>query len=191
MIAHLRGQILVRGQDFIILEVSGVGFRVRVPSSTLDPLGLEGNVAEVFTHLHVREDDLSLFGFATQDELVLFELLLSVSGIGPKAALGILSSATPNTVRAAIAQGNLDVLTGIPGIGKKMAQRLVLELKGKIDLEEAELVEVSPLDQEVVAALVNLGYSAAEAQRAARAVPQSEKVVEDRIRAALRYLGGG
>lgn len=191
MIAHLKGQILARGQDSVIVDVSGVGFRVRIPSSTLEMLGMEGSIAELFTHLHVREDDLALYGFATQDELALFELLLGVSGIGPKAALGVLSSATPNTVRAAIAQGNLDVLTGIPGIGKKMAQRLVLELKSKIDLTEAELGEVSPLDQEVVAGLVNLGYSAAEAQRAARAVPPSEKVVEDRIRAALRYLGGG
>ncbi len=190
MISHLRGQILMRGDDFIVLDVQGVGFHVRVPASTLDMLGDVGANAELFTHLHVREDDLSLFGFATQDELSLFEMLLSVSGIGPKASLGILSAAPPHTVRAAIAQNNLDILTGIPGIGKKTAQRLVLELKGKIEVSE-ELAEVSPLDQEVVAALVNLGYSAAEAQRAARAVPPSEKLVEDRIRWALRYLGGG
>ncbi len=191
MISHLRGRMLMRGGDFVVIEVTGVGFRVRVPTSTLEKLGMEGDNAELYTHLHVREDDLSLFGFASDDELGLFELLLTVSGIGPKAALGVLSAAPPNTIRAAIAQGNLDVLTGIPGIGKKMAQRLVLELKGRIDLTEVELAEVSPLDQEVIAALVNLGYSAAEAQRAARAVPASEKLVEDRIRAALRYLGGG
>lgn len=191
MISHLRGQILMRGGDFVVIEVNGVGFRVRVPTSTLEKLGTEGDRAELYTHLHVREDDLSLFGFSSDDELGLFELLLTVSGIGPKAALGVLSAAPPHMVRAAIAGGNLDVLTGIPGIGKKMAQRLVLELKGKIDMTELELAEVSPLDQEVVAALINLGYSAAEAQRAARAVPPSEKLVEDRIRAALRYLGGG
>ncbi len=180
----------MRGEDSIVLDVNGVGYRVRVPTSTLDALGADGADAELFTHLHVREDDLSLFGFATEDELQLFELLLTVSGIGPKAALGILSAAPPNTIRAAIAQNNLDVLTGISGIGKKMAQRLVLELKGKVDLG-AELAEVSPLDQEVVAALIGLGYSAVEAQRAARSIPPSEKLVEDRIRAALRYLGGG
>ncbi len=190
MIAQLRGQIIKRGDDFVILDVHGVGFRVRVPASTLESLGMEGSNAELLTHLPVREDDLSLFGFATEDELELFELLLTVSGIGPKAALGILSAAPSQTVRAAIAQNNLDLLTGIPGIGKKTAQRLVLELKGKVEVSE-ELAEASPLDQEVVAALVNLGYSAAEAQRAARAVPSSEKLVEDRIRWALRYLGGG
>ncbi len=190
MISHLRGQILMRGDDFVVIDVGGVGFRVRVPASTLSVLGDSGANAEVFTHLHVREDDLSLFGFATEDELKLFEMLLTVSGIGPKAALGILSAAPPNTVRSAIDQNNLDLLTEIPGIGKKTAQRLVLELKGKVEVGE-ELQEISPLDQEVVAALVNLGYSAAEAQRAARAVPSSAKAVEDRIRAALRYLGGG
>ncbi len=191
MISYLRGQILMRGDDSIVLDVNGVGYRVRVPTSTLDTLGEAGTPAELFTHLHVREDDLSLFGFATEDELKIFELLLTVSGIGPKGALGALSAAAPNLIRAAIAQNNLDALTGLPGIGKKTAQRLVLELKGKIDLSEAALGEVSAVDQEVVAALVNLGYSAAEAQRAARAVPPSEKLVEDRIRAALRYLGTG
>jgi holliday junction DNA helicase RuvA len=190
MISHLRGTILMRGDDFVVIDVGGVGLRVRVPTTTLAAVGEVGARAAVFTHLHVREDDLSLFGFATQDELELFELLLTVSGIGPRAALGILSAAPPFTVRAAIAQNNLDLLTGIPGIGKKTAQRLVLELKGKIEAGE-ELEEFSPLDQEVVAALVNLGYSAAEAQRAARSVPPSVKTVEDRIRAALRYLGGG
>lgn len=191
MIAQIRGIIAVRRDDVVVIDVNGVGFRVRTPTSTAATLGEVGTEARLFTHLHVREDDLSLYGFATEEELSLFESLLSVSGIGPKAALGVLSAAAPNTVRAAIAQGNLQVLTGIPGIGKKTAQRLVLELKGKLDLTEAEFGETTPLDQEVIAALVNLGYSAAEAQQAARAVPSSEHVVEDRIRAALRYLGGG
>lgn len=191
MIAQIRGTIAVRRDDAVVIDVNGVGFRVRTPTSTAATLGEVGTEARLFTHLHVREDDLSLYGFATEEELSLFESLLSVSGIGPKAALGVLSAAAPNTVRAAIAQGNLQVLTGIPGIGKKTAQRLVLELKGKLDLNEAEFGETTPLDQEVIAALVNLGYSAAEAQQAARAVPSSEHVVEDRIRAALRYLGGG
>lgn len=179
----------MRGADSIVLEVNGVGYRVRVPAPTLDQLGAEGAAAELHTHLHVREDDLSLYGFATADELELFELLLGVSGIGPKAALNTLSVANPQTVRAAIAQNNLDVLTGIPGIGKKTAQRLVLELKGKIEAGE-EIAELSPLDQEVTATLINLGYSAAESQRAARAASSSGKTLEDRLRAALQYLGG-
>ncbi|TAH52171.1 MAG: Holliday junction branch migration protein RuvA [Chloroflexota bacterium] len=187
MISLLRGTLFQRATDSIILDVNGVGYRVRVPTTTLSSLGDLGTPAELYTHLHVREDDLSLFGFATQDELDLFEMLLSVSGIGPKVALGILSSAPPNEIRAAIAQGNLEILSGIKGIGKKTAQRLVLELKGKIELGE-EISELSPLDGEVAATLINLGYSAAEAQRAARAAPGV--TLEDKLRAALQYLGG-
>lgn len=187
MISFLRGTLLQRAPDSVILDVNGVGYRVRIPTTTLSRLGDIGTVAELFTHLHVREDDLSLFGFATQDELGLFELLLSVSGIGPKVALGILSSAPPNEIRAAIAQNNLEILGSIKGIGKKTAQRLVLELKGKVEVGE-EISELSPLDGEVAATLINLGYSAAEAQRAARAV--QGKTLEEKLRAALQYLGG-
>lgn len=187
MIAFLRGPLLQRAADSVILDVNGIGYRVRIPTTTLSRLGDLGTVAELYTHLHVREDDLSLFGFVTQDEQDLFELLLSVSGIGPKVALGILSSAPPNEIRAAISQNNLEILGSIKGIGKKTAQRLVLELKGKVEVGE-EISELSPLDGEVAATLINLGYSASEAQRAARAVPG--KTLEDKLRAALQYLGG-
>lgn len=187
MIAFLHGTLLQRATDAIILDVNGVGYRVRIPTTTLASLGDLGTRVELYTHLHVREDDMSLFGFATQDEHDLFELLLSVSGIGPKVALGILSSAPPNEIRNAIAQGNLEILSGIRGIGKKTAQRLVLELKGKVELGE-EISELSPLDGEVAATLINLGYSAAEAQRAARSVKGT--TLEEKLRAALQYLGG-
>jgi Holliday junction DNA helicase RuvA len=186
MISFLRGTILQRAPDSIILEVNNVGYRVRVPTSTLASLGDLGRSAELYTHMHVREDDISLFGFATQDELGLFEMLLSVSGIGPKVALGILSSAPPNEIRAAIAEGNLEILGSIKGIGKKTAQRLVLELKGKVEIGE-EISELSPLDGEVAATLINLGYSAAEARRAAASV--QGVTLEDKLRAALQYLG--
>ncbi len=192
MIATLTGKIQSRTDDSLIVNVGGVGFRVRVPSGTLANLGAVGSDAMLFTHLHVREDDLSLYGFATEEELRLFETLLTVSGIGPKVAMGVLSSAPADTLRVAIAQGNLDVLTAIPGIGKKTAQRLVLELKGKIDVSGlGEVGELSPMDEDVMNALINLGYSAAEATRAARSVPSSAKTVEDRVRIALQYLGGG
>ncbi len=187
MIAFLRGTLLQRTTDSIILDVNGVGYRVRIPTTTLASLGDLGTSVELYTHLHVREDDMSLFGFATQDELDLFEMLLSVSGIGPKVGLGILSSAPPNEIRSAIGQGNLEILSGIKGIGKKTAQRLVLELKGKVEVGE-EIAELSPLDGEVAATLINLGYSAAEAQRAARSV--RGVTLEEKLRAALQYLGG-
>jgi holliday junction DNA helicase RuvA len=191
MIATLHGKLQMRADDSIIVNVGGVGFRVRVPTGTLGDLGAVGSDVHLFTHLRVREDELSLYGFATESELHLFETLLTVSGIGPRIALALLSSAPAETVRFAIAQGNLDVLTAIPGVGKKTAQRLVLELKGKVDVSGlGEIGELGPLDEDVMNALINLGYSAAEASQAARAVPSSAKTIEDRLRLALQHLGG-
>jgi Holliday junction DNA helicase RuvA len=192
MIATLYGKLQARADDTIIVNVGGVGLRVRVSASTVAGLGAVGSEVQLFTHLRVREDELSLYGFATEEELRLFETLMTVSGIGPKVALGVLSAAPTETVRMAIAQGNLEVLTAIPGIGKKTAQRIVLELKGKLDLGGlAEAGALSPLDEDVMNALINLGYSAAEATRAARSVPSNVKTVEERVRIALQYLGGG
>lgn len=192
MIATIHGKLQSRTDDSLVVNVGGIGLRVRVTSGTLANLGAVGSEVQLFTHLRVREDELSLYGFATEDELRLFETLMTVSGIGPKVALGILSAASTETLRIAIAQGNVEMLTTFPGIGKKTAQRLVLELKGKVDVSGlGEVTELTPLDEDVVAALINLGYSAAEAARAARAVPSSAKTVEDRVRVALQYLGGG
>ncbi len=191
MIATIHGKLQSRTDDSLVVTVGGIGLRVRVTSGTLANLGAIGSEVQLFTHLRVREDELSLYGFATEDELRLFETLMTVSGIGPKVALGILSAASTDTLRIAIAQGNVEMLTTFPGIGKKTAQRLVLELKGKVDVSGlGEVSELTPLDEDVVAALINLGYSAAEAARAARAVPSSAKTVEDRVRVALQYLGG-
>jgi holliday junction DNA helicase RuvA len=191
MISSLHGKIQARTDDSLILNVGGVGFRVRVPTGALAALGAVGSDAMLYTHLHVREDDLSLYGFMTEDELGLFEKLLTVSGIGPKVGLSVLSNASPETIRYAIAQGNSDALTAIPGIGKKTAQRLVLELKGKVDLAGlGEMGELAPVDEDVMNALINLGYSAAEATRAARSVPANVKTIEERVRIALQYLGG-
>lgn len=190
MIATLHGKLQHRADDGIIVNVGGVGFRVRVPVRILADLGAVGSDVNLFTHLHVREDDLSLYGFSSEDELRLFETLLTVSGIGPKVALGILSAASSETLRLAIAQGNVDVLTTFPGIGKKTAQRMVLELKNKIDVSGlGEMGELTPADEDVMNALINLGYSAAEAARAAQAVPASAKTTEERIRVALQNLG--
>jgi Holliday junction DNA helicase RuvA len=192
MIATLHGKLQSSIDDALIINVGGVGFRVRAPSGTIANLGAVGSDVMLFTHLHVREDDLSLYGFATEDELRLFEMLLTVSGIGPKVAMGVLSSAPSETLRAAIGQGNLDALMALPGIGKKTAQRLVLELKGKVDVTGlGDIGELSPMDEDVMNALINLGYSAAEATRAARSIPSNVKTVEDRVRIALQYLGGG
>ncbi len=192
MIATLEGRLDARLDEAVIVNVNGVGFRVRVPAPTLADLGAVGSEVHLFTHLHVREDDLSLYGFASDNELRLFEILLTVSGIGPKVALSVLSNASPDSLRLAIAQGNLEALTAIPGIGKKMAQRLVLELKGKVQAPGlGEVSEWTPADEDVMNALITLGYSAVEAARAARSVPASADTVEERLRIALQSLGGG
>ncbi len=191
MIATVRGRLEARGDDAIVVNVGGIGLRVRVPSRVLADIGGTGSEVHLFTHLRVREDELSLYGFGSEDELRLFETLLTVTGIGPRVALGVLSAAHVDTLRTAIAQGNVDILTAIPGIGKKTAQRLVLELKGKIDVSGlGQVPELSPADEDVMNALINLGYSAAEAARAARSVPSDAKALEERVRVALQYLGG-
>lgn len=190
MIGSLTGKLQARQDDTIILNVGGVGFRVRVSANTAAGLGGIGSETQLFTHLRVREDELSLYGFATEEELRLFETLMTVSGVGPKVALSILAAAPIETLKLALAEGNVDALTAVPGIGKKTAQRLVLELKGKIDVTGlADVGEISPLDKDVIDALINLGYSAAEATRAARAVSARAKTIEDRVRMALQYLG--
>jgi holliday junction DNA helicase RuvA len=190
MIGSLAGKLQSRQDDTIILSVGGVGFRIRVSASAAAGLGEVGSSVQVFTHLRVREDELSLYGFATEEELHLFETLMTVSGVGPKVAMNVLSSAPIGMLKIALAEGNVDALTAVPGIGKKTAQRLVLELKGKIDAGGlSEVSEISPLDKDVIDALINLGYSAAEATRASRAVPASARSIEERVRIALQYLG--
>lgn len=191
MIGTLAGKLQARQDDTIILNVGGVGFRVRVSANTAAGLGGIGSETQLFTHLRVREDELSLYGFATEEELRLFETLMTVSGVGPKVAMSILAAAPIETLKLALAEGNVDALTAVPGIGKKTAQRLVLELKGKIDVSGlTDVGEISPLDKDVIDALINLGYSAAEATRAARAVSSRAKTIEDRVRMALQFLGG-
>ncbi len=191
MIATLRGRLQARGDDSIVLDVGGVGYGVRLSTRTMAELGGVGSEVQLFTHLRVREDELTLYGFTSKDDLRLFEILLTVTGVGPKVALGVLSAAPSDTLRLAIAQGNVDVLTGIPGIGRKTAQRLVLELKGKVDVSGlGEIGELTPADEDVINALVNLGFSAADAARAARSVPSGTKTVEERVRFALQNLGG-
>jgi Holliday junction DNA helicase RuvA len=183
MIASLRGRVVARRPDGLVLDVGGVGYLVQATQRALQK-GRTGEEVTLDTHLHVREDILQLYGFAEPAERELFELLLSVSGVGPKVALAILSSSTPADLRRAIALEDTTRFVAIPGIGKKTAQRVVLELKEKLGPVEA-LAE--PSRQELVArdALLELGYSVPEADRAlARTDP--ELPPEERVRQALR-----
>jgi len=192
MIASLRGRLAAKGEDHIIVSVGGIGFKVYVPTPLLEKLANPGEEVELHTHLQVREKELSLYGCGTAEELAFFQLLLGVSGVGPKLALAILSSAPLDILRQAIVQGDVDTLFRIPGIGRKTAERLILELKGRIELERVmALPSITRVDAEVIEALTSLGYGLSEAQRALKALPQEELSLEERLFLALQYLGRG
>jgi len=191
MIASVRGVVAGTGQDSIVVQVGGVGFRVFVPRSLLDGLDGPGQELVLFTHLHVRENELTLYGCATEEEIALFRLLLGVSGVGPKVALAILSSLPPDRLRAAIAQEDVTVLARVPGIGPKTAKKLVFDLKDKVAIEALPGVPppvLTEADADLIAALTGLGYSVSEAQEAIRHLPREAISLEERVRLALAYF---
>jgi len=189
MIASVQGRCAAKGDNHVVVDVSGVGFQVFVPPSLLEGLSGIGQELILFTHLHVRENELSLYGFATHEELALFELLLRVSGIGPKVALKIVSILSVEALREAIASGDAAMLTRVPGIGKKTAERVMVDLKDKLGVGELVLHPgLTHVDAEVMSALTSLGYSTAEAQAALRSLPSEDLTLEERIRLALQYL---
>lgn len=187
MIAGLEGKLQSRSTDGAIIKVGGVSLQVYMPASTLSTLGAIGEAVHLHTHLHLREDNVALYGFATAEELELFRSLIGVSGVGPKVALAILSALNPGQLALAIASGNVDLLSSVPGVGPKMAGRLALELKGK--LEGIMVSAPAEGDAEVVAALTGLGYSASEAASALASLPDSAELsVEEKIKLALQYF---
>ncbi|RJQ37627.1 MAG: Holliday junction branch migration protein RuvA [Dehalococcoidia bacterium] len=193
MISNLTGTLEAMGDDWVVVNVGGVGFKVFVPNSDLSQIGSPGGKVKLFTHLHVREDNISLFGSTSQEELGLFEVLIGVSGIGPKLALAMLSVMEPEKLAAAIATSNSLMLTRIPGIGKKTAERIILELKDKVSagMLAISAPELAPENAEVLAALVSLGYSTSEAAQAVSSLPRDSKLgLEEKIRLALSYYGG-
>ncbi|HNR96805.1 MAG: Holliday junction ATP-dependent DNA helicase RuvA [Chloroflexi bacterium ADurb.Bin180] len=189
MITSLRGQVVSRGENHVVVDVGGVGFKVWVPPQTA--AGFEtGQSAHLFTHLHVRENELALYGFRSSDELHLFELLLGVTGIGPKMGLKVVSLLSAQALSDAISRGDVAALTRIPGIGKRTAERVVVELKGKLglSLESSAYPALTTGDTEVIAALTSLGYSVNEAQAALQSLPPGDLPVEERIRLSLQYF---
>jgi Holliday junction DNA helicase RuvA len=191
MIAGLDGILERLNPDSAIVKVGGVSFQVYTPASTISQLGSPGERVRLHTYLHWKEDSSALYGFTTSQELDLFKMLIAVSGVGPKSALSILSCLKPDDLATAILADNVDLITQAPGIGKKTAGRVVLELKGKLEKGWGGMVSGGPAgdNAEVIAALTGLGYSTADAMRAAAAVPGSDGVsLEDRIRLALRHM---
>lgn len=193
MIASLYGKLESLGSDGAIIDVGGIGFQVYMPTSTLSTLGSAGDEVKLYTHLHLREDNVTLYGFATAEERGLFQTLIAVSGLGPKLALAMLSAMRVDQIAMAIATGSSEVLTTVPGVGKKMANRLVLELKDKIGAGWITIpaTELAQENTEVLAALTSLGYSASEATRAVASLPPSQELgLEEKIKLALQYFGG-
>jgi Holliday junction DNA helicase RuvA len=197
MIAQLRGQIVRKSVQEAVVDVNGVGYRVQIPLSTFYKLGPEGELVTLLVHTHVREDALSLFGFLTAGEQALFEKLISVSGVGPKLAVNVLSGIDALELLEALRASDVARLTRVPGVGKKTAERLVLELKDKLPTLAAT-PEVAPrsapnkIKDDLLSALGNLGYSRPEAEKGVdRALAEDGTgAFEDLLRRTLRVLSG-
>jgi Holliday junction DNA helicase RuvA len=185
MIVSVRGTLEVSGQGFVVVEVGGVGLRTLIPASTAARLPQVGQSVKLFTYLHVQEDALTLYGFATAAELQLFELLLGVRGLGPAKALALLSASSVDALRADIARGNDGALRRIPGVGPKLARQIILDLEEKIGPVSA----AGAGDGELLAWLTAMGFSPAEAQTAmARMGADASSPLEERVRQALLIL---
>ena len=202
MIAFIKGKVAEILEDRVILESGFMGYNLFMPMASAEAVLRRGDEVKLYTHLHVREDAMQLFGFLTKDDLHTFQLLLGVNGIGPKAALGILCGLTADELRFAVLSEDVKTISKAPGVGKKTAQKLILELKDKMDLQEAfdlksqhvqeaqgDMADLSDARKEAVEALTALGYSGADALRAVKKVEMTPGMdVETLLKAALKNL---
>ncbi|MBM3948937.1 MAG: Holliday junction branch migration protein RuvA [SAR202 cluster bacterium] len=192
MITGVSGTLVKAGVDWAdVLVGNAVTLRLFVPASALEGLGRVGKPVKLYTSLQVREDSLTLYGFPTEDARLAFESLLAVNGVGPKIAMAVLSRLSPEQLAVAVERADLDAFDRIPGVGKKTAGRIVLELKGKLAAEWA-VATAQPDTADVVSALTALGYSAAEARDAVASLPSGDALtLEDKVRLALERIGKG
>lgn len=197
MISYIKGQLVEVFDDTIVVENNGIGFNIKVPATVISHFSKIGESVKVYTYLQIREDSHNLFGFLTRDDLNIFKMLINVNGIGPKGALAILSTISPNDLRLAVISGDVKLISSTPGIGSKTAQKLIIELKDKVSLEDALqntfYESVSNMDNtaqnEAIEALCALGYSSAEAVRAVHEVNDAqEKDSEMILKEALKKL---
>lgn len=200
MFSYMKGELVEILEDAIVLEVNNIGYNIHIPASMIDSFHGTGQEIKIYTYFHVKEDSMKLYGFLTRDDLNIFKLLLGVNGIGPKGALAILSVMTPDDLRFAVLGEDAKTIAKAPGIGNKTAQRLILELKDKLDLEQAfeaksthvakeGQASVSEARGEAVQALTALGYSSTEAVKAVNNVEFTEDMtVEDILKAALKQM---
>lgn len=199
MINHLKGILQHKSPTEIVIDNQGVGYSISIPFSTYEKLGEVGTTVTVLTHLHVREDALQLYGFATEADREVFRLLISVSGIGPKIAQGILSGIQPGELQALILQGNVSALTAIPGVGRKTAERLIVELRDKISkLDSPSTSATAPagsagIRNEAMMALISLGYNRPAAEKAIRAALQDlnkkDVTIQELLKQSLKSTG--
>ncbi len=186
MIASLRGRLISKRPDHLVVECSGVGYHVNVPVGLLSNISDTGGEIFLYVYTHVREEAIQLFGFQSEDEKKVFTALINVSGIGPKIAMGILSTYTPAELQRALDNEDVAMLCRIPGLGKKTAQRLILELREKLPRSEDK---ADALFEDTLSALINLGYKRAEALEALeRAYKEGHKTIEALLKDALRHL---
>jgi Holliday junction DNA helicase RuvA len=193
MIASLSGTILKIEDTSLVVNVGGVGIRVFVPRTVLEDVGGVGRPVRLHTHLIVREQELSLYGFEVEDDLHLFEVLLGVNGVGPKVALSILGTLSPELLKGAIMREETAVLQRVPGIGKKTAERIMFQLRDKLDLTQVGTAVpfVSDVDADVIDFLTGLGFSIVEAQSALQNIPRDVKSFDERVQMALQHLDQG
>jgi holliday junction DNA helicase RuvA len=190
MIASISGTVQRVETNSLVVNLGGIGLRVFVPRTVLENVDGPGRRLTLYTHLQVREDDLSLFGFEQEEDLQLFEVLLGVNGVGPKVALAILGTLSPELLKSAIMREETAVLQRVPGIGKKTAERIMFHLRDKLDLHEpsAALQLVTDVDADVIDILTSLGFSIVEAQAALQHVPREVDGIDDRVQLALQHL---
>lgn len=190
MIASVQGKIVQQGEGFLVILVGGIGLHVNVPRTVFDRVEGIGHTIQLSTHLDVKEDSLTLYGFNDDDERATFNTITNVSGVGPKIALSIMSTLTTSQLRTAVASEDATMLTRVPGIGKKKAEKIVFELKDKLKLDgPAELTGLIDIDSDVLDTLVALGYSIIEAQAAIQSIPRdAPDTIEERVLIALNYF---
>lgn len=199
MYAYIKGSLEIKTGDYVVVETGGIGYKVFMSETAIDKLGDVGTVVKIYTYLKVREDEMSLYGFNTNEELRMFELLLSVSGVGAKSAIVILSNITPSSFALAVITDDVSKLKKLPGIGPKTAQRIILELKDKLkaveDTDKSELEEMllkkeadSEKVSEAMSALQVLGYTRKEIEKAFEKFDKAELSVEDIIKKGLLFL---
>lgn len=197
MFAYIKGKLEEKLSHYVVVETMGIGYKIFMSETAISQIGEIGDNVKIHTHYHVREDDISLYGFLSNDELKMFELLLSVSGIGAKSAITMLSNITPSEFAMSIITNDISKLTKVPGIGPKSAQRIVLELKDKLKTEQAiakteevkAVIHTNENTDEAISALQILGYNRKEIEKVLEKLDDPSMSVEDMIRNGLKYLG--